>query len=90
MYARKNIVKRERGVETERAEDCVVVHRVQMMSAKLLVFTPPLSALGPIWVFYYWAPLHGLYMVARMLQASLAEVVSNSRNKLHPTSRVRV
>ena len=66
----KNIVKRERGVETERAEDCVVVHRVQMMSAKLLVFTPPLSALGPIWVFHYRAPLHGLYMVARMLQAS--------------------
>ena len=80
MYARKNIVKRERGVETERAEDCVgvggaaspcrIVHRVHVTSAKLLVFTPPLSALGPIWVLYYWVPLHGLYMVARILQAS--------------------
>ena len=56
----KNIVKRERGVETERAEDCVVVGgsfdvasplgQMHMMSAMFLVFTPPLSALGPIWV----------------------------------------
>ena len=36
-------------------------------------------------IYMYRSPLKGRSQVARMLQASLAEVVSNSRNKSHQT-----